>query len=149
MKKLVQIGRLGQLTSVVHQSAQSRLAREVAQEMELRHALERLSGSFRNVERGPDVAFRAGADVAWRTWVEQRRTLINAELAKCLVRQAKARNAAALAFGRNQAVSELDARERAQIKLVADRRKLNILANDIDDQHIFGDTRDDGFGQSG
>lgn len=67
-----------------------------------------------------DAALRAGADLNWQLWVDSRRSALNAELARTLVAQAKARASLKQRFGRNEAAHALAERVRA----LADARKL-------------------------
>lgn len=121
-----QLLQLAEITDAVFQSAQTVLAKEVLREKELRAVLKALvadqSNRAEQIMAEPDAALIAGADVQWRAWVEQRRRLINAELAKCLVAQARHREAAAKAFGRHQAVLSLEEIRAKEVKLDAVRR---------------------------
>lgn len=122
----VQLAQLAEITDAAFQSAQAVLAGEMNREKELREVLSTLIADQSNratqIMDAPDAALLAGADVQWRAWVEQRRRLINAELAKCLVAQARHREAAAKAFGRYQAVLSLDDARAEEVKLGATRR---------------------------
>ncbi|MFT5064989.1 MAG: hypothetical protein ACJAXK_001649 [Yoonia sp.] len=122
-----QLAQLAQITDAAFQVVQADLSREIARERELRKTLETLVLDQRNRATNlmgkSDAALIAGADVHWRAWVEQRRRLINGELAHCLVAQAQCREAAAKAFGRYQAVLSLEENRLADVKKAAGRRE--------------------------
>lgn len=111
MKKAKQLAQLAEITQVEYNLAQLNLAASRQREADLRNALESLVESRRARANAPleeaDAALIAGADVNWQTWVEQRRRLINLELAQCLAKQDKCREIAQRAFGREQAVLSL------------------------------------------
>jgi len=121
-----QLTQLRQITDAVFQAKNAELAREVAREEDLRKSLATLVTDQSNrataVLDNTDTAMIAGADVRWRTWVEQRRRLINAELAQCRVAQAQCRRAAAKAFGRYQAVLSLEENRSLEAKRTAVQR---------------------------
>lgn len=121
-----QLTQLAEITDAVLQAAQVVLAGEVSREKELRSVLTTLvadqSHRAAQLMAEPDAALRAGADVQWRAWVEQRRRLINAELANCLAAQARHREAAAKAFGRHQAVLSLEDIRADEVKRDASKR---------------------------
>lgn len=109
IKKVVEV------TSMMFQASQSKLAAASAREKELRQNLEALVISRRDralaTLGSSDASYVAGADGSWQIWVEQRRRLINAELGKCLVQQDQLRDAARKAFGREQAAKAILKRE--------------------------------------
>lgn len=118
-----EVKRLKQLTMIVEAElniAQMNLANLRRREMEMREALTALSVALRDrvnaSQDDPDVARLAGADVNWQAWVEQRRRLINQELALCLATQDQSKEAVAKAFGREQAVLDLQKRSLARLK---------------------------------
>lgn len=122
-----QLAQLAQITDAAFQVVQADLSREIARERDLRKTLESLILDQRdratNLIGKSDAALIAGADVHWQAWVEQRRRLINGELAYCLVAQAQYREAAAKAFGRHQAVLSLEENRLADVKKAAARRE--------------------------
>lgn len=120
------LAQLARLTDAALLAAQSKMASAKAREAELRDALQSLNNS--RSERAAatlgqvDAALVAGADAQWLTWVEQRRRLINAELAKCLVTQDHCQQEVRRAFGRDQAVIALEKTRMAGVKRTAARR---------------------------
>lgn len=117
---------LARLTAVALLAAQSEMAAAKARETELRITMKSLdlSRSERAVATlgQADASLVAGADSQWLIWVEQRRRLINAELAKCLVTQDHCQQIVRRAFGRDQAVAALEMARKARAKKVAARR---------------------------
>lgn len=97
---------LMQLTQVALVAAQTRLAGLVRTETDLRAKLEALRPSRPppGTDITSDPSTRAGADILWLRWAESRRTVLNQELARCLVAQAQAKAAVAKSFGRNEAI---------------------------------------------
>lgn len=105
MKK-EQFNQVVAISSVLFQAAQSKLAQAVKRENDLRNMLAKLEQS-RNDRASAnlldtDVALIAGADLRWQTWVDQRRSSVNQELAKCLAAQDQLREVARRAFGKEQ-----------------------------------------------
>ncbi|WP_458789559.1 hypothetical protein [Yoonia sp. MH D7] len=124
MKK--DLAQLSRLTSVALLAAQSEMAVAKARETELRATLKSLYLS-RNARAVAtlglaDTSLVAGADSQWLIWVEQRRRLINSELARCLVVQDRCLQAVRRAFGRDQAVAALERARKAGAKKDAARR---------------------------
>ncbi len=136
MNKLEKIQRLQKISKAVELAAQANLSNEMRREQDLRTALDRLSESrtarTHFLEQCTDTALVAGADGPWRTWIEQRRALINSELARCLARQAVLREKASLAFGRCQSVQEVTKVILEEQKKTEARRNLYVLSDDID-----------------
>lgn len=120
------LAQLAQLTDAALLAAQSKMSAAKAREIELRETLKSLdvSRSERAVATlgQADAALMAGADAQWLTWVEQRRRLINAELAKCLVAQDHCQQVVRRAFGRDQAVEALEKARVASVKRATARR---------------------------
>lgn len=106
------------LTRMVHDAAEARLGQLLRKERELRAALARLGADRRNgTSSGPDdAAARAGADLAWRRWVEARQATLNRELARHLAETEGARAEFAKAFGRYRAMQEVAETERRRRK---------------------------------
>lgn len=105
MKK-EQFNQVAEITSVLFQAAQSKLAQAVKRENDLRKMLATLEQS-RTARANAnlldtDVAMIAGADLRWQAWVDQRRSSLNHELAKCLAAQDHLRETARRAFGKEQ-----------------------------------------------
>lgn len=126
MNSKQQLKELLLITQAAFQIAQMDLAKLRHQEAELVKTLRSLSDSLRaraNSELSQaDAALMAGADVNWQSWVEQRRQLLNQELALCLAAQERFRDAAQKAFGREQAVLAL-AKRSAKLQDVASARR--------------------------
>jgi hypothetical protein len=111
MDQVKQAKGLAQLTDIALHAAQAKMAEIVAREMGLRDNLSQLVEHQETPARAPvtmvDAAFAADANVRWQQWVDQRRTVINTELAQVLALKANCRTDLAKAFGRNQAAQAL------------------------------------------
>ncbi len=117
---------LCELTALQMQTAQAALAEVTAREMGLRGQLQILVADRRAVAertRQPDEpAFTAGADLRWHRWVDQRREVINAELARVLVLKEERLRGLRLAFGRDQASAEISKASARQRGVTQKRR---------------------------
>lgn len=120
------LAQLSRLTAAALLAAQSEMAAAKAREAELREKLKSLdvSRSARAVSTldQVDTALIAGADSQWLTWVEQRRRLINTELARCLVTQDHCQQRVRQTFGRDQALIALEKERQVRAKKDAARR---------------------------
>ena len=91
-----------------------------AREKRLRDNLAQLvQEKRRTIERDvPDDAARAaGADIRWHRWVDERRAIINIELAQVLSEKLECQRSLARAFGRDQAVATLlDKQQKTEAK---------------------------------
>lgn len=106
---------LTQLTTAVFSTHQARMGMLRQAEQVLRNKLAGLDSS--RMARAlslteADPALQAGADLLWQSWIEQRRSALNAELSRNLVAQESARAALGLAFGRDQATKALSTRDK-------------------------------------
>lgn len=99
------------LTALQLQIARGELARLRETEEKLRQNLTELSQTkamqAQLSRRSDDAALIAGADIRWHTWVDQRKSLINMELAQVLAAQDTCRAKLINAFGRDQAAMRL------------------------------------------
>lgn len=120
------IAGLVQLTQLHFQAAQSEMAAVLAQEARLNENLAQLMESREALAAAPrdaaEPALIAGADLRWNQWVDQRRAVINAELAQCQISKERCRNKLREAFGRSQASAALEARAAKTIEMAAKRR---------------------------
>ncbi len=120
------LAQLARLTDAAFQAAQGDMAAAKAREVSLRETLKSLDLSRSQRATATlgetDVALIAGADVQWVAWVEQRRRLINAELAQCLVKQDHCQQVVRRTFGRDQAVTSLEKARAAIAKRDAARK---------------------------
>ena len=121
--------RLSALTAVTElklQAARARLAEVATREAALRDNLAQLEQTRRNpadlLDRTPDPATIAGADLRWQRWADQRRAAITAELARVLAEKAQATRALARAFGRDAAARGLQDKADAAARQIAARR---------------------------
>lgn len=131
MTKGDQLVRLTQLTNARFEAAQTKMAGILQREAGLRDALAQLEGSRHEQAikgRSPyDPALAAGADLRWHRWIDQRRAILNIELAQVLALKDGHRAALRSAFGRDHAVATLRARvAAAQARKIA--RKTDYLA---------------------
>ena len=124
MKQRKKLDQLARIINTEFHIVQLELAKLRQRETELREALRSLSASLqtRSLLQETDTSLVGGADINWQAWVEQRRRLINRELALCLVEQEKARESAQKAFGREQAVKSLIKRQITHQKQIDSRK---------------------------
>lgn len=69
-----------------------------------------------------DLAFALGRDEAWLAWSARQRSRLSLEIAQVKARREAQRVVASRAFGRVEAIAELDRREAEQRRLTAARR---------------------------
>ena len=123
MSELERMRALKMLTAAQFSRVQSQLASLTVKEKRLRDNLAQLVSEKRNnAERCDigDVARAAGADVRWHKWVDERRAVINTELAHVLGQKLECQYKLRRAFGKDQALDKLVQRQRI---LVAQRQK--------------------------
>lgn len=70
----------------------------------------------------PDPAQRAGADIRWQMWAEERRKALNLELAKLRAAHDAQRTSLATAFGKHQATQALYDKE-VELRRLKDSRR--------------------------
>lgn len=131
MNERHQIAGLAQLTGMHYRSVQSEMASILQQEARLRRNLAHLIESRQKRATGStnanDAATIAGADVRWHQWVDQRRAVINGELALVLSAKESCRTKLQRAFGRDMAIQTLQNQlEEAQRSI---RRRRNDYAS--------------------
>ena len=99
------------LSGLSYRAAQARMAELLAREADLRRNLMQLTESRSAQAQAPresnEAALVAGADIRWHNWVDQRRALINTELAQVLALQESCRAVLTRAFGRDQVAQSL------------------------------------------
>lgn len=99
------------LSGLSFRAAQARMAELLTREADLRRNLELLTESRTVQAHAPrtsdEAALKAGADIRWHQWVDQRRATINTELAQVLALQEHCRIALARTFGRDQVAQSL------------------------------------------
>jgi len=106
--------------------AEVRFQREIAQigpilaeESRLREALARLerqkTSAREAFQKGHESQY-LGADLMWELWVLRAQKDLNIELARVLARKARHMDAVRQAFGRKQALDEISARDKAELK---------------------------------
>jgi len=107
-KRLTQ---LTQLTEIRLQAEQAKMKEILAREARLRKNLtdltQRVSDEQRAARRLDTPAKLARADVQWEAWVDQRRKIINVELAQVLAQKDVIRSRLKLAFGKDTAANAL------------------------------------------
>lgn len=108
---MTQLNRLFKVTETVLNAKKAKLAVEVRKEKELRAVLVALDMNRKKISRETngvvDFSQGLGAELRWQKWAEQRRTLINNEIAASKVVQSKLQHAVAISFGKRQAVLKL------------------------------------------
>lgn len=102
---------LKRLTTAESLSANSTLAALHEKEKRLRANLTNLNAQKRLAAQSKDAAAIAGAHIRWQKWADEKRAVINVELAAILGQKAAARAKAKRAFGKDQALSALVDRE--------------------------------------
>ena len=126
MDKVVQAQGLAQLTALEFRSAMAEITQLAQREAGLRQNLDQLLQSKHeraNAVISPnEAAFAAGADVRWLQWVDQRRAVINTELAQVMAFKENYRAKLTKAFGRDQAVQALLKKLQQDQKLSEARR---------------------------
>lgn len=99
------------LSAVSFRAAQAKMAELLTREAGLRRNLAQLTDSRAAQAKAPrqsdEAALIAGADIRWHHWVDQRRAVINTELAQVLALQEKCRAQLVRAFGRDQVAQTL------------------------------------------
>ncbi len=104
---------LAELAALHFRAAQAEMAGILARETRLRQNLAQLIESKQNQAQAPrqsgDAALVAGADIRWNQWVDQRRAIINAELAQVLALKEGSRAKLKKAFGRDRVTQALQA----------------------------------------
>jgi hypothetical protein len=106
------------LTALVRDAAEAELSALARKDRALCDALARLQSdrarSRAGFPEGLDPATRAGAEVAWHRWIEERSAAINRERARLQVQMANARARFSTALGRQNAMKEIAALEADQ-----------------------------------
>ena len=121
---------LGQLTKVLYENDMARLKELARQENLLRSRLRDMEQQSRDCSdvSTQNGAMRAiGADVAWQNWVSRRRVELNLELSNLLVQKARLLEKLQKTFGRNQTVSVLAEKTRAEEKQKQEAKRLDGL----------------------
>lgn len=108
---LVRLDALGRVTGLRLRALQAEMTQLLTQETALRRNLSDLSAARRQhlrVTEGEDgLATTAGAEVRWQAWVDQRRSVVNSELAQILARKSDLAQQLRIAFGKDQVVQAL------------------------------------------
>lgn len=117
---------LTKIADLKYQSMQLKMAKLLQQEHALRQNLQQLTeqktSSATTQEPGSGLAALAAVDLRWHRWVDQRRTIINLELAQVLAQQEELRLKLQQAFGKSQVVQTLAVRAAAARRQAAVRR---------------------------
>ena len=122
-----QLEDLVQITGVALRAQQAELVAIQRHEEDLRLNLAQLTASkstqAQSNRASDDAALVAGADMRWHLWVDQRRALINAELARVLAQKENCREKLKRAFGRDQAAVALKVRHASTRETLKRRRR--------------------------
>lgn len=125
-REVNRVRELCRLTELKLRAEEARFAEQRRREMEIRALLSDISSEraarMSTVGQTPDAAFVAGADMRWLRWVDQRRAVLNSELARVLAAQDRLRGALRHAFGQNQAAKALLDRKMSERALARARR---------------------------
>jgi len=125
MSRKDEMAGIARLAGVVSDAAQARLAAQLRRIEELRTSLAALEGKRRSRAlelTEPDAALLGGADLRWHRWIDGRRAMLNAELARALAEAGRARAALVQAFGRKLASEALAREASAERARLAARR---------------------------
>jgi hypothetical protein len=116
------------LSAISYRAAQAEMAELMTREEGLRRNLDQLvlqrQARFEGGLDPSDTALRGGADMRWQRWVDQRRAVINAELALVLAQRSECRRRLQHAFGKDQAIQMLHAEAKSRVKQLRQRRDL-------------------------
>lgn len=105
--------RLNRVTRLALDVNLSRLKSAVRARRALEESIAGLDADRRRVSTNVESAStRAGADLLWQRWADSRRAEMNMALARARAEEIRARRAATLALGRDQALTNLLARSR-------------------------------------
>lgn len=119
-----QMCQLTEIMALRYELASAKLAENRRTEDELRQNLSDLSRDLGKRLTDPtnfgDLAWRAGADIQWSRWADQRRARINTELARCLAEKEGIREKLRFEFGRQQAVEALASEMEQRCRLKSD-----------------------------
>ena len=103
--------RIEDLMDGIFQAERAALVKFANRETELRTQLADLaaakSENAQQSGRENEPAFIAGADLQWYRWIDQRRELLNRELAQVLAQKMRQQEKLRLAFGRHQAAKSV------------------------------------------
>lgn len=119
---LTEIDRLLPLLEMAFQAEQVKMGRIAARIAQLKDQIAQLDRP--KATDGFSAATRAGADVRWATWVQQRKTLINQELAAAAQEKERARVAVAAALSKLEAARQVHARALLDARRAQARRPI-------------------------
>lgn len=123
---LKQLKGLRKLAALQFQARQKEMAELHQQEAALQQNLADLLGdrAARDAVKAgaADPAMRAGADVRWHAWIDQRRAVINQELAKVRARMAALEPKLRRAFGKDLVAQHLQKTAQKDARRAAARR---------------------------
>lgn len=126
MNRLADLAKLGQLAGVVYESERAALLRLADREAGIHAQLRDLNAARAaqsTAERSADEpAMIAKADMRWHRWIDQRREVLNRELAQVLALKSQQQMKLQTAFGRHQATLKLAQRAAAKAKADKERR---------------------------
>ena len=127
--------RLTKVTDAIYQADLARLQTILAEEQELRHALEDLAERERNGEaamaQDAGAIRQYGGDILWKAWIGRRREAINLRLANVVARKLAAREMLTRSFGRNDVALRLLENARRDV------RQDRALTASIQDQSLM------------
>lgn len=120
------LAKLSQIASIKFDAEKAKMATILEREIALRDGLRRLDDSRRvHILKLPqigDPAALAGADLQWYQWIDQRRAILNTELAQVLALKDAHQKSLRGAFGRDQAINGLQMRTATLEALARARR---------------------------
>lgn len=125
MKDLARLSELSALTEAEFQARQARMTRLRLREQAIRDTMRKIEADRAEQLAGlhlADPAVRAGAVLAWETWVEQRQKALTLDLARLRVEMAEAKEALARSFGRDTALKAMIGRRESRVRLDTQRR---------------------------
>ena len=124
--KADQIAELQDLTGLALRALQTEMHRLSAKEQALRQNLSDLTAqrATQGMRAADDPALIAGADLRWQQWVDQRRAMVNMELAQVLALMANCQQRLQRAFGRDQVALSIAAQALRDRQTRTDRAAL-------------------------
>ncbi|EBA13841.1 hypothetical protein [Roseobacter sp. CCS2] len=119
---------LQQITQLRLQADRANLAVVLSKENDLRQTLQDLAHQRKQrldtPQDGGDAASVAIADLNWQLWIDQRRTIINAELARVLAEKEELTAKLRRSFGKDQAAQRLYQTSQATARIAVARKAL-------------------------
>lgn len=122
---------LARLSAVKLDAEQAKMAETLRRETSIRESLANLDrrrqSRFDATIQADDTALIAGADIRWHQWIDQRRIVLNTELAQVLALKDGHKKTLRTAFGRDQAINTIKSRA-AKARDLSQKRKSDYMS---------------------